>query len=192
MAPKHIYLCRHGETEWTLSGQHTSSTDLELTKNGIHEAKCLKKALKGIHFDSIFSSPLKRATETAKLAGYPAFEVEEGLFEWRYGKYEGMTSKRIKESDPNWNIFEKGAPEGESVEDVQERTERLCAKLRELEGNVLLFSSGHISRAIGAVWAGMPVHHGKYLVLSTASLSILGYEHDYPVIRCWNNLSHLH
>ena len=191
MAPKMIYLCRHGETEWTLSGQHTSSTDLELTKNGVREAKELSKVLKDTHFDSVFCSPLKRARTTAELCGHSTFEVEEALFEWRYGDYEGITSKEIKQTVPGWNIFENGAPNGESVHEVEVRAKALCEKLKKLEGNVLLFSSGHISRVIGAVWVGLPAHHGKYLKLSTASLSILGFEHDYPVISCWNSTCHL-
>lgn len=192
MGPQLIYLCRHGETEWSHSGQHTSTTDLDLTPNGIHEAELLGNALKGIAFAKVFASPLKRAQQTAQHAGFPDFELEEGLFEWRYGNYEGLTSKKIKENNPNWNLFDQGAPGGESVHDVEERTNRLIKKLRQLKGNILLFSSGHISRAIGAAWAGMPVQHGKYLLLSTASISTLGYEHEYPVICSWNNLAHLH
>ena len=186
-----VYLCRHGETAWSRSGQHTSSTDLELTENGIEEAKCLGKTLKGFEFDTILSSPLKRAQETAKIAGFPDYQLEDGLFEWRYGEYEGLTSKEIKKRDPTWNIFEKGGLEGESVRDIQERTSKLCQKLYALEGNVLLFSSGHISRAIGSVWVGASASFGKYLKLSTASRSLLGYEHGYPVICCWNDTSHL-
>lgn len=186
-----VYLCRHGETEWTLSGQHTSSTDLELTENGKEEAKILGKALQGIEFKTILCSPLKRAQETARLAGFPTYEIEEGLFEWRYGDYEGATSKEIKQKDLTWNLFEKGAPGGESVRDIEVRTKKLVERLYTLDGNVLLFSSGHISRVIGAVWIKSPAHFGKFLKLSTASKSLLGYEHDYPVICGWNDISHL-
>jgi len=191
MTPKMIYLCRHGETAWSLSGQHTSITDLELTENGMREAERLGKALKGIHFDTVLSSPSKRAQDTAKIAGFPNYQVDDGLLEWRYGAYEGKTLKEIKQIDPTWNIFEKGGLDGESVRDVEERAKKLCMKLHSLSGNVLLFSSGHISRVIGAVWVGLHAHFGKYLKLSTASRSQLGYEHGYPVISFWNDTSHL-
>ncbi len=166
--------------------QHTSVTDLDLTPDGEKEAANLHNVLQQIEFDAVFCSPLKRAQQTAKLAGYSTYDLEDDLFEWRYGAYEGLTTKEIHEKDPKWNLFESGGPEGESVADVEKRAQRLCEKLKDLSGNVLLFSSGHISRVIGAVWVGLPAHHGKYLALSTASFSILGFEHDYPVIVRWN------
>ena len=191
MAPKMIYLCRHGETEWSRSGQHTSSTDLDLTENGKEEAVKLGKTLQGIDFTRVLCSPLKRAQETAKLAGFSKYEIDEALFEWRYGDFEGLTSQEIKKKDPMWNLFEKGAPHGESIKDIETRIKKLVERLYRMEGNVLLFSSGHISRVIGAIWIKSPAHFGKFLKLSTASRSLLGYEHGYPVICGWNDISHL-
>ncbi|MCH9610348.1 MAG: Acid phosphatase [Chlamydiales bacterium] len=190
MAPKSVTLCRHGETKWSKSGKHTSSTDLDLTVDGREEAELLGDSL-GSNFDAVFCSPLKRAVQTAELAGFSNFEIEDALFEWRYGDYEGVSSEQIHRKEPKWNLFEDGAPGGESVAEVESRAAEFVKRLQQLEGDILLFSSGHISRVLGAVWIRAGAHFGKFLKLSTASKSILAYEHGYPVITSWNDTSHL-
>ncbi|MCB1148641.1 MAG: histidine phosphatase family protein [Chlamydiia bacterium] len=187
-----VFLCRHGETAWSLSGRHTSFTDIPLTEKGIEEALQLKKRLAKVEFTHVFVSPLQRAMETCRLAGLlEKAKVEPDLVEWNYGVYEGLTTPQIQESVPEWNIFTHGAPEGESIEDVQRRADRTIERFLECEGSVACFSSGHFSRVLGARWAGLSVAAGKVLKLSTASLSILGFEHDYRVIELWNDTDFL-
>lgn len=190
---KNIYLCRHGETDWSKNGRHTSYTDLPLTSVGEEEARMLGSALKGIEISYVFTSPLKRAKKTASLAGFDGAAVEESaLFEWRYGDYEGLTTVEIQKTAPGWNIFDQGPLAGESLDQVQERCQKFIAYLLTLPGNICLFSSGHISRALGAVWLGLPVSYGKYFMLSTASISQLSFEHGNQTFRLWNQTSHLH
>lgn len=180
-----IYLCRHGETSWTKSGQHTGSSDIPLTSIGEEQARKLGKTLQTISFSKILSSPRKRALDTASIAGFDP-EIDPDLSEWDYGSYEGKTSKEI---GPNWNLFRDGAPNGESPSQVQTRADRLLKKLP--PGPILLFSHGHFSRVIAARYLGLPVQSGELLFLSVASLSILGQEHSRPVIQLWNSTSHL-
>ena len=184
-----VYLCRHGETEWSKLGKHTSFTDIDLTKNGECQARTLHSKLKYIDPKSILISPLQRARQTAEMAMITG-EICDDLFEWRYGEYEGLTTPQILEIEPNWNIFTHGAKGGESVQDIQERADRLIAYVRQIEGDVILFSSGHFTRALGARWIDAPIEFGQRLALSTASYCVLGYEHHSPAILCWNDTSH--
>ena len=182
-----VFLIRHGETEWTQSKQHTGRTDIPLTDLGRAQAKLLKTRLEGLHVKKVFCSPLARAKETCELAGFlDHAKMDEDLFEWDYGDYEGKTSKEIHEIDPKWTIFSKGAPNGESIGDVSTRAQRMLGKIIGVEGDVLIFSSGHFLRALGAKWLHLPITDGKLFVLATASISILGYESGTPVFIQWN------
>lgn len=184
-----IYLCRHGETQWSKEGRHTSFTDLELTKNGICQAETLHPRLQNIDFDHIYISPLKRARQTAKLVKLSGV-IHDDLVEWNYGEYEGMTTPEIQQIEPGWNIFTHGARGGESVDDVTQRADRLIQEIRKHRGNLALFSSGHFTRVFAARWIGAHASLGKHLQLATASLCILGYEHQYPTIERWNDTTH--
>ena len=189
-----IYLARHGETAWTITGQHTGRTDLPLTERGERNARSLGERLRGIVFTHVFCSPLQRARRTCELAGFgAAVKLDPDLVEWDYGAYEGKTSAEIRRENPDWQIFRDGGPGGESVADITVRADRVVARLRPLEGNVLVFSSSHFLRVLTARWLGLPASTGRYLYLGTASLSILGYEHnrDEPVIRLWNDTRHV-
>lgn len=189
-----IYLARHGETAWTLSGQHTGLTDLPLTEHGEQNARRLGERLKGLTFAKVFSSPLQRARRTCELAGFgAAAEVDPDLVEWNYGKYEGLTSAQVHTENPDWKLFRDGCPGGESVAQIGARADRIVARVRAAQGNVLLFSSGHILRVLAARWLGLEPSGGQYFLLSTAALSQLGYEHDVsePVIRLWNDTNHV-
>jgi probable phosphoglycerate mutase len=189
-----VYLARHGETAWSLSGQHTGLTDLPLTERGERNARQLAKRLQGIPFAKVFTSPLQRAMRTCELAGFGA--VAEGLpelVEWNYGDYEGRRTDEIRVERPGWNIFRDGCPGGETPAQVADRANRVIDKVRAIEGNVLLFSSGHFLRVLAARWLDLAAEAGRYFFLSTASVSILGYEHDFvePTIRLWNNVDHV-
>jgi broad specificity phosphatase PhoE len=189
-----VYLARHGETAWSLSGQHTGLTDLPLTDHGKDNAVRLGQRLKRLTFAKVFTSPLQRASLTAKLAGFgDVAEVDPDLVEWNYGEYEGLTSKQIYAQRPDWELFHDGCPGGESPDQVAARADRVISRARAINGNVLLFSSGHFLRMLGARWLGLPALGGRYFLLSTASLSLLGYEHNLsePVVRLWNDTSHL-
>jgi probable phosphoglycerate mutase len=185
-----VYLVRHGETAWTISGQHTGRTDIPLTERGERDALELSARLKGLSFAKVLTSPLQRARRTCELAGLaPVAEVEPDLGEWDYGNYEGQRSAEIRRGRPDWNLFRDGCPRGEAPAHVSNRADRLIAHLRELEGNVAVFSHGHFGRVLAARWIGLPVCEAKRFLLSTASLSILGYEHNHaeaPVIALWN------
>jgi len=184
---KKIYLCRHGETEWSRSGQHTSVTDLSLTENGQKQAEMLHNKIKGINIDHVFCSPLKRAQETCKICNLlNRAVIDDDLFEWRYGDYEGITTKEIHRTVPDWSIFTHGAPNGESIDQIRERADRMIAKINAIDGDVALFSSGHFSRVFTVRWLDLPVEAGKHFILSTASLSILTFEHEAPAIYLWN------
>jgi broad specificity phosphatase PhoE len=189
-----VYLGRHGETAWSLSGQHTGRTDLPLTERGEHQARDLGERLRGSVFVKVLTSPSQRAVRTCELAGWGAVaEIEPDLAEWDYGDYEGRRTAEIVAERPGWQLFRDGVPGGESPEQVGLRAGRVVARLRAVPGNVLVVSSAHISRVLAACWLGLPPRGGRYFVLSTASLSILGYEHDTsePVIRLWNDTGHL-
>lgn len=186
---KKIYLIRHGETAWTLSGQHTGITDVTLTPNGETQGRALGARLKEIPFTHILCSPLKRATQTCALAHYlPKATIDEELREWNYGDYEGLTTAEIWKTNPQWSIFSNGAPHGESVQDIQIRAEKVLTKLKDIGGNIALFSHGHFLRALAACWLRFPIKEGRHLALSPGSLSILGYERETPVLLLWNEL----
>jgi probable phosphoglycerate mutase len=189
-----IYLARHGETAWTVSGQHTGLTDLPLTERGEGNARRLGERLKGLAFPHVFTSPLQRARRTCELAGFgPVAQVDADLVEWDYGAYEGVRTVDIHKERPGWQIFRDGCPDGESVGDVGARADRVVARLRALGGDVLVFSSGHFLRVFAARWCGLEAAAGRTLLLSTAALSIVGYEHNTsePVIRLWNDGRHV-
>lgn len=190
-----VYLARHGETAWTLSRQHTGRTDLPLTERGEGTAQRLGQRLKGLHFAKVLTSPLQRAARTCELAGFGAIaEVDQDLVEWDYGQYEGRRTAEIRAERPDWELFRDGCPGGESPQQVAERADRVVRRLRAIGGDVLLFSSGHFLRVLAACWLGIarPIN-GRFFMLSTASLSALGYEHDLsgPVIRLWNETHHV-
>ena len=189
-----VYLARHGETAWSLSGQHTGLTDLPLTPNGEGNARHLADRLKGMTFAKVFTSPLQRAARTCELAGFgTTAEADPDLVEWNYGQYEGLRSAEILRKRPDWQLFRDGAPEGESPAQVGERADRVVQRIRRIPGDVLLFSSGHFLRVLAARWLGLAPSAGKYFLLSTASLSAVGYEHNLsqPVIRLWNDDHHV-
>jgi len=184
-----VYLARHGETEWSKSGRHTGRTDLPLTAAGEAGARKLGERLRGTTFAHVFSSPLSRARRTAELAGF-APTIEPGLIEWNYGEYEGKTSAEIRAGNPGWNLFRDGCPGGESPAAVAERADQLAARLKGLTGNVLCVAHGHILRVFGARWVGAPVTLAGCLLLGTAALSVLAFDHgepDEPAIRLWNS-----
>jgi broad specificity phosphatase PhoE len=190
-----VYLARHGETAWTLSGQHTGRTDLPLTENGERNARQLGERLKKITFAKVWSSPLQRARKTCDLAGFTdRCEIDQDLLEWDYGKYEGITSADIRKTDPNWDLFTQGAPGGETPAQISARADRVVARVRAIKGNVLLFSSGHILRVVASRWASKdPTDMARYLILGTASLSALSYEGNLsrPGIKVWNDTAHV-
>jgi len=189
-----VYLARHGETAWSLSGQHTGLTDLPLTAAGEAAARALGARLAGLTVELVLTSPLLRARRTCELAGFGAVaQVDADLVEWNYGDYEGRTTAQILQDRPGWKLFRDGCPRGEMPADAAARADRVIARVRAHGGNALLFSSGHILRMLGARWVGLPPAGGAYLVLGTASLSSLGYEHDAtePVVRTWNDTRHV-
>jgi broad specificity phosphatase PhoE len=190
-----VYVARHGETAWSVSGQHTGLSDLPLTSNGECNARRLGERLKGMTFAKVFTSPLQRAARTCELAGFgTAAETDPDLVEWNYGQYEGLRSAEILAKRPDWQLFQDGAPGGESPAQIGERADRVVRRIRAIPGDVLIFSSGHFIRVFAARWLGLdPGSAGKYFLLSTASLSALGYEHSpyQPVIRLWNDDHHV-
>jgi broad specificity phosphatase PhoE len=190
-----IYIARHGETAWTISGQHTGLTDLPLTPQGERNAQALGDRLKGMPFAKVFTSPLQRARKTGALAGFGSVaEVENDLVEWDYGEYEGLRSAEIHAKRPDWQLFRDGAPGGESPCQVMARADNVWKRVRGVKGNVLLFTSGHFIRVLAARWIGLePSVHSNSFLLSTASLSAVGYERDvsHPVIRLWNDTHHV-
>lgn len=189
-----IYLARHGETAWSLSGQHTGLTDLPLTERGERNARRLGERLERLTFARVFTSPLRRAARTCELAGYgPVAQVDPDLVEWDYGEYEGRRSVEIREERPGWRLFRDGCPGGETVAAIGARADRVLGRLRAIEGDVLVFSSAHFLRVLAARWLGLAPSEGRLFLLSTATLSALGYEHTKaePVLRLWNDGCHL-
>jgi broad specificity phosphatase PhoE len=189
-----IYLARHGETTWSLSGQHTGLTDLPLTERGERNARRLGERLNGLTFAKVFTSRLQRAARTCELAGFGnVAEVEPDLHEWDYGQYEGRRTVEIHAERPDWQLFRDGCPGGESPGQVGARADRVVSRVRAVQGDVLLFSSGHFLRVFAARWLGLEPSAGRYFLLSTASLSALGYEHNRsePVIRLWDETRHV-
>jgi len=188
-----VYLARHGETEWSLSGQHTGTTDIPLTPNGEVQARKLGERIADLKFDRVWSSPRARAIRTAELAGLGGrIEVDPDLAEWDYGTYEGLTSEEIHAHDPNWLIYRDGCPGGESVEAVTDRVDQVIARLRTLPGTSILFSHGHLTRLLAVRWLGLPVINGQYFKVGTAALGTLSSERDVdnPVIELWNDRRH--
>jgi broad specificity phosphatase PhoE len=188
------YLARHGETAWTITGQHTGLTDLPLTERGELNARKLGARLAGIAFVKVFSSPLRRAFRTCELAGFAqTAELDHDLVEWDYGKYEGRRTAEILQERPNWQLFRDGCPGGESPQQIADRADRVVDRVRGVGGNVLLFSSGHFLRVLATRWIGMAPIHGQALMLGTASLSALSYENSLsqPAISFWNDTHHV-
>ncbi len=185
-----LYFVRHGETQWSLSGQHTGRTDIPLTERGEDEARELEPLLRALTFTRVLTSPRQRARRTCELAGLgPRAEIEPDLSEWDYGEYEGRRSVDIRKERPDWNVFRDGCPGGESPAQVSDRADRLIARLLALEGNVALFSHGEFGRVLAARWIGLPGIEGQHFALDAASLSILGHEPRHPAVRVialWN------
>jgi broad specificity phosphatase PhoE len=189
-----VYLARHGETAWTLSGQHTGLTDLPLTERGERNARRLEERLRGVTFAKVFTSPLQRATRTCELAGFGAVaEIDRDLLEWNYGEYEGRLTSDIHKERPDWQLFRDGCPGGESPNEVGTRADRAVKRVRTVKGDVVVFSHGHFLRVFAVRWLGLDAAIGRYFLLSTASLSALGYEHNLsqPVIRLWDDARHV-
>ena len=179
-----IYLCRHGETEWSRSGQHTGKTDIPLTPHGLEEAVQLRAKLGTIHFSKVLSSPKVRALATCE-GMHP--EIERLAVEWDYGDYEGLTSTQIHAKDPHWDLFRDGAPHGESPEQVGKRADQLLEKIKSSKGKIAIFSHGHFLRVFTARFLGLEPDKARLFALSVASLSILSYERDQPIILLWNS-----
>jgi probable phosphoglycerate mutase len=189
-----IYLARHGETAWTVSGQHTGLTDIPLTERGERNARRLGERLKGLSFAHVFTSPLRRAARTCELAGFgAAAKVDPHLVEWNYGAYEGKTTAEIVKERPGWEIFRDGCPGGESPMAIAARADGVVTRLRALTGDVLLFSSSHFLRVFAPRWCRLDISIGRVLYLGTATLSIVGYLHNLtePAIRLWNDARHV-
>jgi probable phosphoglycerate mutase len=189
-----ICLARHGETAWSLAGQHTGLTDLPLTERGERNARRLAERLAGLVFAKVFTSPLQRAARTCELAGFGSMaEVDRDLVEWNYGKYEGLRTAEIRAERPDWQLFRDGCPGGESPDQVGARADHVVSRVRAIKGDVLIFSSGHFLRVFTARWLGLEPFVGRFFMLATASVSVLGYENSLsqPAIRLWNDTRHV-
>ncbi len=185
--PQHdVWLIRHGATEWSESGRHTSITDLPLLPQGEVAARAIPARIGGQSFVRVLTSPLQRARRTAELAGFPEAAIDERLVEWAYGDYEGLTSTQIRQADPGWNLWTHPVPNGETATEIASRLDRVIVDLRRLDGPALIFAHGHILRALAARWLGLDVAHGRYLVLGTATVSVLGWDKSRPAIERWN------
>ncbi len=182
-----VYIIRHGETEWSLNGQHTGVTDIPLTENGRTLAKLLQPVLAKESFALVLTSPLQRARETCKLSGLgDQADVDTNLMEWNYGEYEGITSRQIHETVPGWLVFNDGAPGGETPEQIGARADRVIARVRSVRGVVALFAHGHILRVLVARWLDLPATAGRNFLLDTGTLNILSYYRGYPAVKTWN------
>lgn len=182
-----VFAIRHGETAWSLSGQHTGTTDIPLTDNGRRLAARMRPALKEEVFACVLTSPLQRARETCELVGLGAGAVlDADLVEWNYGEYEGLTPKQIHEKAPGWLIFRDGCPGGETPEQVGTRTDRVIARARAAPGDVALFAHGHVLRVLAARWLGLAPTAGQHFLLDTGTLNVLGYYRDIPAVKIWN------
>jgi probable phosphoglycerate mutase len=185
-APRCV-LVRHGETEWSLDGRHTGRTDLPLLAQGVEQAKALRSRLSGSTFAAVLTSPLVRARETAELAGLGAEAVvDPDLAEWDYGAYEGVTTDQIRQEHPGWELFTDGVPDGESVEDVAARVDRVIARVRHTPGDVACVAHSHVLRVLAARWIGLDATVGRSLVLDPAAVSELGWDREHPVVLTWN------
>jgi probable phosphoglycerate mutase len=188
-----IVLIRHGETEWSKALKHTGRTDLPLTDEGRRMAGLVGRALKGRTFALVLTSPLQRARETCALAGLgDQAQIRPDLLEWDYGAYEGLTTAEIREKNPSWSLWDDGVPEGETAADVGTRVDRVIAEVRGAPGDAALFAHAHVLRVLAARWLDLPPDAGRLFALATATISILGYEREQPVIGCWNDNCHLH
>ena len=190
-----VYLARHGETAWTITGQHTGRNDLPLTERGEREARQLGERLSGLTFARVFTSPLQRAMRTCELAGFGSVaQIDHDLIEWDYGEYESRLTTEILAERPNWQPFRDGYPGGESPQQVAARADRVVSRVRAVAGDVLLFSSKDFHRVFATRWIGIEPINARALLLSTASLSALSYEDilSQPAIRWWNDTHHLH
>lgn len=182
-----VVLVRHGETEWSLSGQHTGLTDIPLTDRGREEARLLTPLLAGADFALVLSSPLRRARETCKLAGLgDRMEIEPDLVEWNYGEYEGLTSAQINGIAPGWMLFTDGCPGGESPEQVGVRVDHVIRRVRSIAGRVAVFAHGHVLRVFAARWIGLPPAVGRHFLLDTSTICVLGYYRGTPAVKRWN------
>jgi len=187
MSIQRVFLIRHGETEWSLSGQHTGMTDIPLTENGRTMPRLLAPILAKVTFARIFTSPLKRARETCELAGLgERAEIDHDLVEWNYGDYEGLTTKEIHAKTPDWMLFRDGCPGGDGPEDVARRVDSVIGRVRAVEGDVALFAHGHVFRVFVARWIGLQATAGCHFVLDTATVGVLSYYRDVPAIKRWN------
>jgi broad specificity phosphatase PhoE len=182
-----VFAIRHGETEWSLNGRHTGTTDIPLTDNGRRLAELLRPALSGRAFALVLVSPLQRARETCELAGVAArARIDPELVEWNYGKYEGLTPKEIDRQAPGWLIFRDGCPGGETPQQVGARADRVIARARAVEGDVALFGHGHVLRVLAARWLGLPPGAGQHFLLDTGTFSVLADYHGIPALKTWN------
>jgi broad specificity phosphatase PhoE len=187
MPIQQVYLVRHGETEWSLSGQHTGITDIPLTENGRRVAQRLEPVLAKEPFVLVLTSPLQRARKTCELAGLgERAEIDRDLMEWNYGEYEGLTPRQIRAKSPGWMLFSDGCPGGESPEQIGARVDRVIARVRAVEGHVALFAHGHVLRVFAARWLGLPPTAGCHFLLDTATLNILSYYRNIPAVKRWN------
>ena len=184
--PDELWVVRHGETEWSAAGRHTSTTDVELTAAGEGAARALGARLAGTAFDLVLTSPRARARRTAALAGFADAQVDDDLAEWAYGDYEGVTTSTIRQTVPGWTVWTHPSPGGESAEEVGRRLDRVVARVRRHGGRVLVIGHGHASRVLAARWLDQPVAEGRFFRLDTATVSVLGYEHESPVVARWN------
>ena len=185
-----IVLIRHGETEWSVSGQHTGRTDIPLTDTGRQQAEALGRRVAAWTFDRVLSSPMSRAVETCRLAGLgDRAELTDDLHEWDYGEYDALRTVDIRKERPGWTVWKDGAPAGETVGDVGRRADRVLEVARAAGGDVALFGHGHMLRVIGARWIDLPPDYGARLGLSTATISVLGWERETPVIQRWNDIA---
>ena len=185
-AEDQLWIVRHGETEWSRSGQHTSVTDLSLTEAGEAGARTLVPVLAEVEFAQVLTSPRQRARHTAELAGFPDAEVDDDLAEWAYGDYEGLTTPQIHETDPDWTIWTHPSPGGETAAQVSERLDRVVARARAADGRTLVFAHGHALRALAARWLDLDVAEGRHFALDTSTISLLGIDRGTPVVRRWN------
>ena len=181
-----IWLVRHGQTSWSRDWLHTSVTDVPLTEQGVEQAQALADRLDGRAFALVLTSPRSRARRTAELAGFPDAVVDDDLAEWDYGRYEGVSTATIRETDPGWSVWTHVTPGGESADEVGARTDRVLARARAADGDVLLFGHAHALRVLAARWLGLPPEEGRRLRLDTGTISVLGYERETAVIRVWN------
>jgi probable phosphoglycerate mutase len=182
-----VYLLRHGETEWSLNGRHTGVTDIPLTENGRKLARQLQPILAREKFVTVFTSPLQRARDTCDLAGLGTLaSIDRDLMEWNYGEYEGLTTDQIRQTKPDWSVFRDGCPGGESPPEVSVRADRIVSRVRAVDGNVALFSHGHILRALAARWINLSASYGENFLLDTATLNVLGYYRESPAFKIWN------